>query len=51
MLCRALQTQHPVGQTPTIVTNTGSFVIGRSGHLTKHVTAGHWLPGAGCTLK
>ena len=34
MLCRALQTQHPVGQTPTIVTKTGSLVIGLSGHLT-----------------
>ena len=51
MLCRALQTQHPVGQTPTIVTNTGSLVIGHSGHLTRHVTAGHWLPGAEYTLK
>ena len=34
MLCRALQTQHPVGQTPAIVIKAGSLVIGRSGHLT-----------------
>ena len=34
MLCRALQTQHPVGQTPAIVIKAGSFVFGLSSHLT-----------------